>query len=1078
MSENLRLFAEFGENLALLIALTFLYSRITRQSINSRSTERSLIQGLLFGCIAILGMQLPIQVAEGVIVDGRIIIVLLASPFAGRLAGLITGLMVIGFRFHLGGIGMIAGIGAIATAMVVGMLFATKFDAEIRKIGVKQLLLMALVITPLSLLWIFALPSMEMALPILSKLLLPVSIMYPLATLLLGLMLAHEQERTSLLEALEAKEKKFRESIDSVPEILYRTDRHGRISFLSPSVEKLLGYTPDELLGKIAPEVVYADPDRWKEFLEKLKKDSQVLDFELPLKHKKGAVLWTSISAYFLTDSDSISQGVTGILRDIDRSKQAEQALLESEQQFRTIFEQAAVGVALVDSNSGHFLHINQCFCNMLGYTIAEMTGGKTFQEITHPDDITVGQAKMQQLLSGEIRDFTLVKRFHHKHGSIIWANLTVSATWNPGEKPEHQIAIVEEITGRVEERAEYRQILDTVNDGFLLIDTTGRLLDTNLAAARMLGYSRKEMLQLKIADIEAVASPGQAQQQFQNIIEQGNGTLESRQRRKDGSLIDVEINASYLPHGNGRFVAFLRDITERKLAEKTLNDSLAFLHLILDTNPHYIYWKDSDLVIRGGNRAFSLAAGLNDPTALIGKKDSDLSWSREEVEINRWDDRQLIKKGEPLLNMVRRQTKADGHSIIIESSKFPLRDSEGKTIGILSVGEDITERKRTEQALRRSQKMDAIGQLTGGIAHDFNNILGIVLGNVDLLKRQVPNDQVIQKRIDVIGKAAQRATDLTKQLLGFSRPQTTELVLSNLNHLIEGMGSLIARSVTPEVTVTRSFSDNLGLAEIDPGEFEDALLNLIINARDAMPDGGDLTLETFNCTLDAEYCSQNPGVIPGEYIQLAVSDNGTGIAREKQENIFEPFFTTKPQGKGTGLGLAMVFGFVKRSGGDIKVYSEPGIGTTFRIYLPRTAAEPQTAVAAAEPFETPIGGNETLLVVDDEEGLLELAKTTLEALGYRVFVASTANQALDILAREPDIALLFSDIVMPGGMNGYELAEQASHDRSELKVLLTSGYTEKAVAHNSQARFKANLLSKPYTQIQLAQQISALLGP
>ena len=393
----------------------------------------------------------------------------------------------------------------------------------------------------------------------------------------------------------------------------------------------------------------------------------------------------------------------------------------------------------------------------------------------------------------------------------------------------------------------------------------------------------------------------------------------------------------------------------------------------------------------------------------------------------------------------------------------------------LIGIARDITEEQATERQLRRTKKMDAIGQLTGGIAHDFNNILGIILGNLDLLERQIPDDDKARKRVRTIQKSAQRAADLTRQLLGFSRRQTARMAVTDINRVMGEMESLIAHSVTPQVEIENKLADDLWLTEIDPGDFQDALLNLIFNARDAMAGRGLLTLETRNCTLDADYCALNPGAEPGEYVCLTVSDRGEGIPLEQQERIFEPFFSTKSQG--TGLGLSMVYGFVQRSKGNIKVNSEPGIGTCFRLYLPRATGEEQQNRQNAEHSGTEVRGTETLLVVDDEPSLLDLAEESLQALGYRVLTAGNGRQALERLAEEPGIALLFSDVVMPGGINGYELAADATAQRPGLKVLLTSGYINKAVAGSDQARFSANLLSKPYTQAELAQRVRVLLG-
>lgn len=422
--------------------------------------------------------------------------------------------------------------------------------------------------------------------------------------------------------------------------------------------------------------------------------------------------------------------------------------------------------------------------------------------------------------------------------------------------------------------------------------------------------------------------------------------------------------------------------------------------------------------------------------------------------------------------------TGKDGYDYWLETTIVPFMDEHGKPQSYITMCSDITVRKLTEKALRRTQKMEAVGELTGGIAHDFNNILGVVLGHLSLLERQLVADEKVTKRLATITKATQRAVDLTRQLLGFSRKQAETVEVTDINQKIDEMESLIGRSVTPQVEVTRELAEELWMTEIDSGDLQDALLNLIINARDAMESRGHLFLKTANITLDKQFCTINPGAVPGDYVLLQVGDSGRGIDVELQDRIFEPFFTTKPQGAGTGLGLAMVFGFVKRSGGYIKVCSELGSGTTFQLYLPRMVGMKKPAVTHNHEQSIPlVGGTETLLVVDDEEGLLELACESLQAQGYRVLTANNGRQALQILAQEPEISLLFSDIVMPGGVNGYELAEQATAKRPGLKVLLTSGYAVKAMADKGQVGFDATLLSKPYSQDEMVRWVREMLG-
>lgn len=386
------------------------------------------------------------------------------------------------------------------------------------------------------------------------------------------------------------------------------------------------------------------------------------------------------------------------------------------------------------------------------------------------------------------------------------------------------------------------------------------------------------------------------------------------------------------------------------------------------------------------------------------------------------------------------------------------------------------TERMHAEAALRRSQKMDAIDQLSGGIAHDFNNQLGIILGYLDFLKKHSSGDEKSSRWIEIASNATLRCTDLTRQLLSFSRTQSNKKAVVNINTELNEMKTMLARSITPAIDLQYTLDEKLWLTEIDPGEFQDAILNMVINARDAMPNGGKLLIETSNKTLDAEYAEFNPNAQAGDYVQLILSDTGCGMDHITQEHVFEPFYTTKPKDKGTGLGMSMVYGFIKRFHGFIQIYSELGIGTTLRIYLPRTTANKVDAVNEAIDDQNLPTGTETILIVDDERDLLHLADDYLTSLGYKTRLAESAGQALDILKKNKDIDCLFSDVVMPGGMNGYELAEQASRNHPGLKVLLTSGFTLKTIAQNGQIRFTTHMLSKPYRKIDLAQYIRQVL--
>ncbi len=389
---------------------------------------------------------------------------------------------------------------------------------------------------------------------------------------------------------------------------------------------------------------------------------------------------------------------------------------------------------------------------------------------------------------------------------------------------------------------------------------------------------------------------------------------------------------------------------------------------------------------------------------------------------------------------------------------------------------QDLTETKRTEEILRRTQKMKALGQLTGGIAHDFNNLLGIVIGNLDLLEEELANsDASIKNQLDSALKASLRGSDLTKRLLAFSRTSTTDTSPLNINEVIAGMHNMIEKSLTSSICVEANLSNNLWYTNINPGELEDAIINLAVNSRDAMPDGGRFIIETKNVVTDDTFIDIHPDIKPGEYVLLTVSDTGEGIPESVKDRIFEPFFTTKPTGKGTGLGIPMIYGFIKRSKGHIVLYSEPETGTTFKIFFPRTPSGTTRINDNDLDIDLKLEGQETILIVDDEMDLAGIAGKTLDKLGYKHFIASNADEALGILKNNKNIDLVFSDVVMPGGMDGYALADEVNRLYPEIKILLASGFTNKFHNHQNN-NIGYTFLSKPYRRNEMVKSIRELL--
>lgn len=396
-------------------------------------------------------------------------------------------------------------------------------------------------------------------------------------------------------------------------------------------------------------------------------------------------------------------------------------------------------------------------------------------------------------------------------------------------------------------------------------------------------------------------------------------------------------------------------------------------------------------------------------------------------------------------------------------------------------VSDEIRERMQVEEALRQAQKMEAIGQLTGGVAHDFNNLLTVIMGSLDSIRRQLDDapqnlDIARLRRLQSMAfQGAERAATLTSRLLAFARRQPLKPEPIDANKLAAGLNDLLQRTLGERIALETVSTPGLWLAKADRAELESALVNVAINARDAMPEGGKLTIETANVWLDEDYVrTLTEPVPPGQYVMLAVADTGHGMNRKTLDRVFEPFFTTKGVGKGTGLGLSQVYGFARQSGGHIRIYSEPGAGTTIKLYLPREA-DPAAKVATQQPELIGDGGSETILVVEDHDGLREYSTSVLRELGYQVLEAPEGAEALELLKSRHDVQLLFTDVVLPG-LNGRQLADAALQVRPDLKVLFTTGYTRNAIVHNGRLDQGVDLISKPFTFAALAAKVRQVL--
>jgi PAS domain S-box-containing protein len=504
--------------------------------------------------------------------------------------------------------------------------------------------------------------------------------------------------------------------------------------------------------------------------------------------------------------------------------------------------------------------------------------------------------------------------------------------------------------------------------------------------------------------------------------------------------------------------------------AERALREANEHLAAVIQSSPLAIYTLDPTSTVRTWNRAAEALYGwqadevIGRPLPTIGQDLEDHTRLRDRV-----------LRGEALRGMEVTRRRKDGTSVNISLSVAPLHDAAGRVTGMLSLAADVTEMRQLEGQYRQAQKMEAVGRLAGGIAHDFNNLLTAIIGTTALVLEDLGLESRVRLDIQEIEKAAKRAAGLTRQLLIFSRQQVLEPRALDLNALVANLEKMLHRLIGEDVELRTKPAAALGAVRADPGQVEQAIVNLVVNARDAMPQGGRLTIETADVELDRSYVAGHVPTQPGPYVLLAISDTGVGMDGATKARLFEPFFTTKEAGRGTGLGLATVYGIVKQSGGYVWAYSELGHGTTFKIYLPRVAETPE-APESTTGTPTPVRGSETVLVVEDQEEVRKLTKRVLAARGYTVLAARNGAEALEIVDRHAtQIHLMITDVVMPG-MNGRELAQLACARRSDLKVLYVSGYTGEAVLQHRLLEPGVAFLQKPFTPDVLARKTRDVL--
>jgi PAS domain S-box-containing protein len=626
-----------------------------------------------------------------------------------------------------------------------------------------------------------------------------------------------------------------------------------------------------------------------------------------------------------------------------------------------------------------------------------------------------------------------------------------------------------------------YQSLFDNVPVGLYRSTPEGKILEANQTMVRMLGYPDRESL-LQVNALELYVNP-EDRKRWLALLERERivKNFEAQFRRYDGTVIWVRNGAKVIHDEEGHLLYFegrLEDITEYRRMEEELRESERRYRLLAENVTDIIWTMDLNLRLTYVSPSVTLALGYSAEEVMNLGVEKILTPTSLQIAIKTLEE-ELSEENAGRRKPFRSRTmelefiRKDGAMIWTETKANLLYGSDGRPIGILGVTRDITERKKLEMQFLQAQKMEALGRLAGGVAHDFNNLLTAIIGNADLLLLKLNPNNPDYEKVKLIKETGMRAAHLAQQLLAFSRRQVMEPVILDLNSLIQEMGKMFTRLLGEDIECHFNLDPELKLVKADPGQIEQVILNLVVNAGDAMPDGGSLTITTGNVFLDREYCYLHPDVTPGEYALIAISDTGCGIPPDVIEHIFEPFYTTKPSG--SGLGLSTVYGIVKQLGGHISVYSDVGQGTTFKIFLPIIEggiSEESPKGVAQEPMPK---GNETILIVEDEDAVRDLIVVILKGLGYKVFSASCVEEAQGMMRDcEGTIDLLLSDIVLPDG-RGPDLAVKLKKIYPELKVIFMSGYAGERLGGVDIE--EVHFLSKPFTVSTLASKVREILS-
>ena len=812
-------------------------------------------------------------------------------------------------------------------------------------------------------------------------------------------------------------------------------------------------------------------------------------EFELEMRVLcgDGSVIWENGLAQPLFDADGNYAGLLTVVRDVTESKNATASLLEQEATYRTLFN--GIGDSIFLLLDDRFIDCNEAALSMFGCAREQLVGQSPVRFSPELQaDRRPSAERAREMISGALLGKRQFFEWRHKRfdGGEFDAEVTLTRVAASGQPL--LFGVVRDITERKVGELALKASRDKFAGAFnasvdaMVVVSLGELpgasviLDANKAAEKIFGRTVDGVVGRTISEAGLVADMTVLSELRSQLASDNNvHEFPIKLRRHDGVLMDVEINGSVFHAGGERLsLIVVRDVTEQKAAEDkiqelnvSLETSLRQLRAIADNILVAISYQDAEGRLRFVNRTLGTWFGMPH-SEMIGKRVQDMVSQSyldavESIRARRETGEHRFEATLPY---------PDGQTRAVEISYVPDRTADGTLLGYFTLAIDMTDRKAAEEQLRQSQKLQAIGKLTGGVAHDFNNLLAVVSGNLELANEALGggNDHV-RNLLEPARRAAERGSTLTRSLLSFARQQPLSPAVTDLNALVRDTTELLRRTLPANIRIEFSGAAGLWPCEVDPGQLQNALLNLVVNSRDAMPDGGRLMIETRNVRIKEEDAVASSELTPGQYVQLAVSDTGMGMPMNVVARAFEPFYTTKEVGQGTGLGLSMVYGFVMQSGGHITIDSKVGSGTTVKAYLPRWVGSAEQSSSHAV-HDAPLSQREVVLVVEDDGDMRFVVVTMLRSLGYDVREASSGPKALDALDAQPEIALLLTDVMLSGSMNGRRLAEEARSRRPDIRVLYMSGYTEDAITHQGRLDPGVHYIQKPFRKLDLAAKI------